>query len=48
MLFSGSLNGLVSAVADRDIEIFAPQDFFEAEQDMRIIFDNEDFCFHGA
>src|SRR6185312_12608191 len=41
-----AIEGAVAAVAGGDIEAFAFEDFFEAQQDVRVVFDDENFGFH--
>src|SRR3954469_881223 len=37
----------VATIANADLELFAAQNFFQARQNMRVIFDNENPGFHG-
>jgi hypothetical protein len=43
-----SIDGFITAVADGDVKTIAFHDFFESEEDMRIIFDDENPGFHKA
>src|SRR5439155_23720917 len=48
LVFGDRLDRLITAVADCYLEAVAFEDFFEAEQDVRIVFDDQDFSFHNA
>jgi hypothetical protein len=39
---------LVAAIADGDVKPIAPQDFLKAEENVRVVFDDKDFRFHGG
>jgi hypothetical protein len=38
--------GLIAAIADRQIEVVAFQHLLEAKKNVRVVFDDEDFGFH--
>jgi hypothetical protein len=46
MTLGYSIDGFITAVADRDVKTVAFHDFFESEEDVRIIFDNKNPGFH--
>jgi len=46
-LFGDGVDGFVAAIADGDVKAVAAQNLFEAEEDVRIVFDDEDFGFGG-
>ena len=46
-MFGEGGHGLVASIANCHFETVALEDFFQAEKDVGIVFDNQDFGFHG-
>ena len=47
-MFRDGIDGLVAAIADNDLKAVALHHFLQTQQDVRIVFDNENFCFHSC
>ena len=46
-MFRDGIDGLISAIADGDLKPIAPQHFLQTQQDVRVVFHNQYFCFHA-
>ena len=45
-IFADGFNGLVAPMARGHLETVALQHFLQSQQDVRVVFDNQDFRFH--